>query len=99
MQKGHHDLEKTTVPNTHTLASHASYMSRANSAIHSMEGGGDDEPTAFSLTRPWALVFAADMAAGEGAAKVPKRREKRDVMVAVFGLRVCRVCMCSFNMR
>lgn len=29
----------------------------------------------------WTLVFAADMVAGEGPAKEPKRRVKMDVMV------------------
>ena len=38
-------------------------------------------PTPFSLIRLCALVFAADMAAGVGPAREPKRRLNMDVMV------------------
>lgn len=43
--------------------------------------------TALSSMRPWALVLAADMAAGEGAAKEPKRRLKINEMVGNEGKR------------
>lgn len=40
-----------------------------------------DSPTPFSLMMLWVLVLAADIVAGEGAAKVPKRRENMDAMM------------------
>ena len=50
-------------------------------------GEGLSLPTALSLMMPWALVLAADMAAGVGPAKDPKRREKMEEMVGNWGLR------------
>lgn len=44
---------------------------------------GKNTPTGFSLISDWALVFAADMAAGEGPANVPKNRDRKEVIVTV----------------
>lgn len=44
---------------------------------------GENAPTGFSLIRDWALVFAADMAAGEEPANVPKNRDRKEVIVTV----------------
>ena len=48
---------------------------------------------------PWALVFAADMAAGEEPewVKEEKRREMKDAMVAV--LRCSRGEVCSYRVQ
>jgi hypothetical protein len=48
---------------------------------------GQNIPTGFSFTRVSALVFAADIAAGEGPAKDPKRRVKMKEMVGNWFLR------------
>ena len=48
------------------------------------EKRGGDIPTPFSWIKFWALVFAADIAAGDGPAKEPNRRVKREVILGEF---------------
>lgn len=67
------------------LASGSLDLASPAAALEEGQGQGQDYiPTGFSLISDWALVFAADMAAGDGPAKVPKNRERKEVMVTVL---------------
>lgn len=82
-------MENTTVHSFQwPLASGSGSLGLASPAAaleQGREGQGQDYiPTGFSLISDWALVFAADMAAGDGPAKVPKNRERKEVMVTVL---------------